>query len=163
MKRAYSSSASVREARAAFSPARASSIPFSTSSSVYLSDFSALTRSARAAAAVRRAISIWIGTSLRTQVQVGTLAAQLGERGIELGLRDVDLVAVRDRVDLRDDLSLGDAVVLIDQEADDPAGDHLRGDVDDVRLDEGVVGDRVACAGIRPSSSGAAGRRRSAR
>ena len=67
MKRAYSSSASVREARAALTPARASSMPFSTSSRVSFSDSSALARSASAAANVRRAISIWIGTSLRTR------------------------------------------------------------------------------------------------
>src|SRR3954463_12791813 len=108
-------------------------MPFSTSSSVYLSDFSARTRSARAAAAVRRAISIWIGT------EVGTLTVQLGERRVELGLRDIDLVAVRDRVDLRHHLPLSDAVILIGQEPDDPAGDQLQGDVDDMRLDERVV------------------------
>ena len=97
---------------------------------------------------------------LADAVQVGTLAVQLGERGIELGPRDVDLVAVRDRVDLRHDLPLDDAVVLVGQEPDDPAGDQLRGDVDDVGLDEGVVGDRVAPAVFDPTRSRAAGRRR---
>ena len=91
---------------------------------------------------------------LADPVQVGTLAVQLGQRGIELGPRDVDLVAVRDRVDLRHDLPLHDAVVLFDQEADDPAGDQLRGDVDDVGLDEGVVGDRMVAAVLDPADRG---------
>ena len=43
---------------------------------------------------------------LADAVQVGTLAGQLGLGRIELGQRDVDLVAVRDRVDLRHDLPL---------------------------------------------------------
>ena len=83
--------------------------------------------------------------------QVGILAVQLGERGVELGPRDVDLVAIRDRVNLRHDLPLHDAAILFDQEADDPAGDQLRGDVDDVRLDEGVVGDRMLAAVLDPA------------
>ena len=67
MKRVYSSSASVSEACAAFTPALASSMLFSTSSRVNFSDSSALARSATAVANVRRAISIWIGTSFRTR------------------------------------------------------------------------------------------------
>ena len=47
-----------------------------------------------------------------------------------------------------------DAVVLIDQEPDDPAGDQLRGDVDDVGLDEGVVGDRVGAPVLDPAHHG---------
>ncbi len=57
-------------------------------------------------------------------------------------------------IDLRHDLSLGDAIVLIGQEPDDPAGDHLRGDVDDVGLDEGVVGDRVSAPVVDPAHHG---------
>ena len=80
---------------------------------------------------------------LANPVQVGTLAGQLGQSRVELGPRHVDLVAVRDRVDLRDHLPFLDAIILLDQKPDDPAGDQLRGDVDDVGLDKGVVGDRV--------------------
>ena len=99
---------------------------------------------------------------LADEIEVGTLAVQLGERRIELGPRDVDLVAVRDRVDLRHDLPLDDAVVLIGQEPDDPAGDQLRGDVDDVGLDKGVIGDRVAAAVFDPARSRARTRRQRA-
>ena len=80
---------------------------------------------------------------LADPVQVGTLADQLGLRRVELGPRHIDFVAVRDRIDLREHLPFLDAIILLDQKPDDPAGDQLRGDVDDVGLDKGVVGDRV--------------------
>src|SRR5262249_23762101 len=47
------------------------------------------------------------------------------------------------RFNLRQDLALLDTIVLFHQKTDDAAGDHLRSDVDDVRLDESVVGDGV--------------------
>ena len=161
VKRAYSSSASVREACAAFDSGSGLVDALLDSSSVS-------TRATprpwpgrpAAAAAVRRAISIWIGTSLRTRSRSARWRVSSACAGVELGPRDVDLVAVRDRVDLRDDLALGDAVVLVDQEPDDPAGDQLRGDVDDVGLDEGVVGDRVSPPVLDPAHRRAAGRRR---
>ena len=130
---------------------------------VSFSDSSALARSAAAAANVRRAISIWIGTSLRTRSRSARWRASSAWARIELSPRDVDLVAVRNRVDLRHDLPLDDAVVLIGQEPDDPAGDQLRGDVDDVGLDEGVVGDRVGAPVLDPAHDAPAPRRRPAR
>ena len=125
-----------------FSPAWALAIPFSTSSSVSLSDSAALARSASALAAVRRAISIWIGTSLRKRARSAFWRSNSASAKSSWA-RDVDLVAVRDRVDLRHDLPPGNAVVLLDQELDDLAGDPLRSEVDDVGLDERVVGGGV--------------------
>ena len=52
----------------------------------------------------------------------------------------MDLILVMGRIDLGQHLALLHSIVFLDQEADDVPGRHFRGDVDDVRLDEGVVG-----------------------
>src|SRR5262249_18049037 len=49
-------------------------------------------------------------------------------------------------VELRKDVALFYAVVFLHQEANDVPGDRLRGDVDDVGLHKGVLGDRVRLA-----------------
>ena len=90
---------------------------------------------------------------LADAVQVGALASQLGLGRFQLSPGDVDLVAVRNGVDLRYDLPLDDLVVLIDEVPDKSAGDDLRGDVDDVGLDEDVVGDRVITPVFDPAQS----------
>ena len=61
----------------------------------------------------------------------------------ELRLEQRHLLAVGHRVDLGQQLAGGDHVVFLNQVADEVAGNLLRGDVDDVRFDEGVVGDRM--------------------
>ena len=66
-------------------------------------------------------------------------------------LRQIDLVAVWRRVELRDGLALANLIVLVDQKPDDAAGDDLRGDVDDVGLHERVVGDGMCDAEINPA------------
>jgi hypothetical protein len=54
---------------------------------------------------------------------------------------------------LRQDLTLLHAVILFDKEADDVTRDHLRGNVDNVRLDEGVVGDGVGESVAPPTNA----------
>lgn len=46
---------------------------------------------------------------------------------------------VMDWFNLRQDLPLLDFIILLDDEAHQASGDHLRSDVDDVRLDKDVV------------------------
>ena len=82
--------------------------------------------------------------------RLGDLSAHLGlgRRQVRLGhfhggLLDRDLNLVRLLVELHQDIALFHAIVFLDQEANDVAGDRLRGDVDDVGLDKGVLGDRV--------------------
>ena len=87
MKRVYSSSASVREARAALTPARASSMPFSTSSRVSFSDSSALARSACGRGECPPGDLDLDRHLLADPLQVGTLAGQLGLGRVELGPR----------------------------------------------------------------------------
>jgi hypothetical protein len=71
----------------------------------------------------------------------GLLPAQVLPGRVELGLGQADLVAIRGRVDLRHHLARLDPVVLLDQEANDPPRDQRRGEVDDMGLHEGIVGD----------------------
>ena len=69
------------------------------------------------------------------------LPFQLRLGKFELAARLLHLVSVVDRFDLRQHLALLDLVILFDKETDDAARNHLRSDVDDVRLDESIVGD----------------------
>ena len=91
---------------------------------------------------------------LSDPVQVGTLAGQLGPSRVQLRPRQVDLVAVRGRVDLRQDLPLAHAVVLIGQESDDPAGHEFRRDIDDVGLNKRIVRNRVGAPVFKPVHHG---------
>ena len=86
-------------------------------------------------------------------VQVGALASEFGPRRFQLRLRHVDLVAVRRGVDFGDDLSLLDLIILIGQKLDHSPRDDLRRDVDDVGLNERVVGDRVGSPEVDPAQS----------
>ncbi len=61
----------------------------------------------------------------------------------EFRLEQRHLLAVRHGVDLSQQLAGGDHVLFLNQVADEVAGDLLRGDVDDVGFDEGVVRDRM--------------------
>ena len=106
------------EACAALTPARASSMPFSTSSRVYFSDFLGLGL-VGPGSGERAPGDLYLDRHLLTDpVEVGMLAGQLGPGGVELSLRDVDLVPVWHGIDLRHDLPLDDLVVLIDEVPD---------------------------------------------
>ena len=67
-------------------------------------------------------------------------AVELRLRRLQLGAGDMDLVLVTGRIDLGQQVALLHRVVFFDQVAGDVPGRHLRGDVDDVPFDEGVVG-----------------------
>ena len=69
---------------------------------------------------------------------------QLRLGNTELRLEQVHLFAVGHRVDLSQQLAGGDHVLFLNLIADEVPGNLLRGDVDDVRFDEGVVRDRMA-------------------
>ena len=64
---------------------------------------------------------------LADAVQVGALASELGLGRFQLCLSDVDLVAVRNGIDLRYDLPLDDLIVLIDEEPDKSGRRRLAG------------------------------------
>ena len=75
------------------------------------------------------------------QRRLGRGQLRLGDA--ELRLEQRHLLAVGHRVDFREQLARGDLVVFLNQVADEVAGHLLRGDVDDVRFDEGIVRDRM--------------------
>ena len=62
----------------------------------------------------------------------------------ELRLQQLHLLTVRDRVDLDEQLARGDHVLFLNQEAGEVAGHFLRADVDEMRLNESIVGDRMS-------------------
>ena len=104
-----------------------------------------------AAASVRLAISIWMGISTRSRARLRFLPPQFGLGFIDLGSGQVDFVAIEDRIDLRQHLSLLDMIVLLNQETAKAAGDGLRSYVDNVRLNERVFGFRTQQAGANPA------------
>ena len=83
----------------------------------------------------------------------GLLPPQFRLGRLHLAAGQLDLVSVGNRVDLRQDLSLLDPVVLLDQEADEVPRNRLRGDVDDVGLDKGIFRDRMVPAVGPPPAS----------
>src|SRR5262249_55781262 len=85
------------------------------------------------------------------------LSFQLGFRRCQFRLREFDLIAVRDRVDLGQDLPGLNAVVLVGGEAYHPPGDRFGSNVHDVRLNKRIVGKRVPTTERRPLNCGRQG------
>ena len=86
--------------------------------------------------------------------EAGFLPPQFGLGFVDLGSGQVDFVAIKDRIDLRQHLSLLDTIVLLNQETAKAARDGLRSHVDDVGLDERVFGFRTQQAGANPALQG---------
>ena len=83
--------------------------------------------------------------------EVGPLSVEFPPRGLQPRRGQIDLVAIGSGVDLRHHLALLDPVALIGEDADDPPRDGLGGQVDDVGLDEGVVGEGMRDSALPPA------------
>ena len=75
--------------------------------------------------------------SLRGQHAAPRLQGRLGE--FKIGLCLLDRVLIGDRVDLEQQVALGNLGVLCDRQLDDPSADRGR-DMDDVGIDRRVIG-----------------------
>ena len=83
----------------------------------------------------------------------GLLPPQFGLSRLHLAARQIDLVSVQNRVDFRQDLTLLDPVILVDDEAHQVPRDRLRRDVHNVGLDKGIFRDRMVPAVGPPPAS----------
>ena len=148
----YSSCAKTRSALAAARPAWASSTPLSTLSIVSLSAFFARAWSAWAAAYVRREILDLNRDFQLEPIQSCLLTLQFRLRTVELALRQLDLVAIGDGIDLSEQLSSLYSVVFIDQVTNQATGHRFGRDVDDMCFNEGIVRHRGGRSMNGPSS-----------
>lgn len=83
--------------------------------------------------------------------KVGLLPDEFPPRGLQPRCGQIHLVAVGDRVDLRQHLAAFDPIALVDEKADDVARNDLWREVDNVGLDESVVGNRERGAALPPA------------
>ena len=75
--------------------------------------------------------------------QVCFLPFQFRFSQVELAARLLHLISVMDWFNFSKHLPLSYLVILLDNETDDAAGNHIWSNVDDVRLDKRVLGDGV--------------------
>ena len=71
--------------------------------------------------------------------EIGLLPSQFRLGAFDLAPSHREFVAIGNRVDLRQYLALLDVVVFVDQKTYDATRDSLGCDIDDVRLDKGIV------------------------
>ena len=73
--------------------------------------------------------------------EVGLLPAKFRLRHVNLAARNIDLILVGDRIDFRNHLAPFHAIILVDYKTHEMARHRLRRDVDDMRLDKGILSD----------------------
>ena len=151
MKRSYSCWASTRSAWASSSPARASWIDFlhlvGGQSQGFLRP-----GHVRLGGGKRSLGDFDLDRDLDSESrEAGFLPPQFGLGFIDLGSGQVDFVAIEDRIDLCQHLSLCDTIVLLNQETAKATRDGLRSHVNNVSLNERVFGFRAQQAGANPA------------